>query len=72
MNDKDLFDAQFDKDVRDRIAELESTLYYAEKRRMASSDPAYEYCGPFGGLLVDMRLCDVQYYIDYLKERMGM
>ena len=68
----DLFEAQLEQDIRQRITQLEDTLYSARKARVDENEPANAYCGGFTGLLDNIRYFDVPDYVAYLKERFGM
>jgi len=66
------YQAQFDGDIRARIAELKSGLRQAEKLKCDMELPANEFGGAFTDMYSVFRLCDVQGYIDWVEEQHGL
>jgi len=58
--------AQLGKDLDDRIRDLKNTAYMAEKQRMRPEAQANTFGGDFSGLSDNMKLCDVDEYIEFL------
>lgn len=62
-----IYEAQIELDIRQRIKDLEADLYSAKKGRVDFSQSARTWGGSFVSLSESIRFFDVEKYILYLK-----
>ena len=66
MKNKD-YKVQFVSEIEHRIKELECMLRQARKQKVDESMPAVDFGGDFSYLDEDIRICDIEEYVEWLS-----